>query len=125
LEETAMRLLVLAAILLTLFVRPAAALSEIQGLVQYDCQTATCSFLCTGTNTNLNVSYRQALVFQWKDHVRRLWIAVNDVQYVLGDDVTCKFEGKPSFTFPSSPLPPVQPPCVCIGNQCNPPGCRP
>ena len=104
---------------------PAHALSEIQGLVQYDCDQ-NCNAQCTGPQTTFTVTYRTLLVFQWKDHVRRLWLTANDQHFVLGDDVTCKFEGRPSFQFGSSPLgPPPRPACVCIGNQCNPPGCGP
>lgn len=105
---------------------PALALSEIQGLVEYTCPAGqTCKAECTGPNTSFAVTYQQLTVFQWKDHVRRLWLAVNNEQFVLGDDTTCKFQGTPRFQFSSSPLgPPPQPPCVCIGNQCTPPNCR-
>jgi hypothetical protein len=104
---------------------PAAALSQIQSLVQYDCQAASCKAVCTGPNTGFTVDYRTLTVFQWKAHIRRLWLAANDRHIVLGDDVSCTFEGRPTFEFDSSPLPPVKPACTCIGNQCTPPGCRP
>lgn len=122
-----MRRFLLTALFLGPCAAPASALSEMQSLVQYDCQQPTCSLQCTGPNTNLTLTYRTLTVFQWKNHARRLWIAVNDTHHVLGDDMTCKFEGRPTFEYGSSPLPPVKPPCVCIGNppQCNPPGCRP
>ena len=86
------------AMLLSLGALPAKALSEIQGLVQYDC-AQDCTLKCWGTGSNIELTYRTLLVFQWKDHVRRLWISVNDTQYVLGDDTSCKFEGRPSFRY--------------------------
>jgi hypothetical protein len=124
-REAKMRRLLIAALYLGLSVAPAAALSEMEGLVQYDCQTPSCNLACTGPNTNLAAAYRTLFVFQWKSHPRRLWIAVNDAQHVLGDAVTCRFEGKATFQFGSSPLPPPNPGCTCIGNQCTPPGCKP
>lgn len=100
------------------------ALSEIQPLVQYDC-TQDCNLKCWGTEGNIDVTYRTLTVFQWKDHPRRLWIAVNNTQYALGNDTSCKFEGTLTFKFQTSPIPPVTPPCICLGNQCTPLGCRP
>jgi hypothetical protein len=118
------RLLTLIAFL-SLGALPAKALSEMQGLVQYDC-TQNCNLKCWGTAGNIDLTYRTLLVFQWKDHVRRLWISVNDTQYVLGDDTSCKFEGTPKFKFQTSPLgPQPAPQCTCIGSQCFPPGCSP
>jgi hypothetical protein len=120
-----MRRILMLALLLGMGAVPVKAFSEIQLLVQYDCQKPTCNLVCTGPNANLALTYSTLTVFQWKNHVRRLWISVNDTHHVLGDDMTCKFEGRPNFEFGSSPLPPVKPPCNCSGNQCNPPGCRP
>jgi hypothetical protein len=118
------RLLALIA-LLSFGALPAKALSEMQGLVQFDC-TQDCSLKCWGTAGNIDLTYRTLLVFQWKDHVRRLWIAVNNTQYVLGDDTSCRFEGTPRFKFQTSPLgPPPSQQCICIGGQCLPPGCSP
>ena len=107
---------------------PASALSEIDGLVRYDCESPNCTAQCTGPSTTLSIPYRQLLVFQWKEHVRRLWIAVGDKHYVLGDDTTCMFEGKASFQTSSSSLgPPPQHnhPCFIFPDgQTSPPGCR-
>jgi hypothetical protein len=118
------RLLVVAFAALALGTLRADAQSEIGVLVTYDCEQPTCTLRCTGDNTNIAENYKRATVFQWKDHVRRLWISVNNVQYVLGDDATCKFEGKPTFKWATSPLPQPTPACNCIGNQCFPPGCK-
>lgn len=81
-----------------------------------------------GNDGNIDLTYRKLTVFQLKDHPRRLWIDVNNTEYVLGDDTSCKFEGTPSFGVQTSPLgtSPLQPPpqqCICIGGHCNPPGC--
>lgn len=112
-------------VVLGLFPMPANAYSEMQPLVEYVC-TQDCTLKCWGTDGNIDLTYRTLTVFQWKDHPRRLWIAVGNTQYVLGDDTSCKFEGKPTFQFQTSPLgPPVAPQCICIGSQCTPPGCRP
>jgi hypothetical protein len=120
-----MRRFLMAAVFTALCTSPAGALSEMQALVQYDCQAQACTAQCTGPQTNFSVAYQTLTVFQWKDHVRRIWIAANAEQYLLGDDTTCKFEGRPTFQFNTSPLgPPPAPQCVCIGAQCNPPGCR-
>lgn len=100
----------------------ASALSEIQALVQYDC-TQDCNLKCWGTEGSIDLTYRTLTVFQWKEHPRRLWITVNNTQYVLGDDTSCKFEGTPKYKFTTIDIPPVRPPCICIGGQCNPPGC--
>jgi hypothetical protein len=101
------------------------AYSEIQGLVRYDC-TQDCTLQCWGTGVNIQLKYRTLTVFQWKDHVRRLWIGLADAQYVLGDDTTCRFEGKPTFQFETSQFgPQPNPQCICFGNVCNPPGCGP
>ena len=118
------RLLTLLAVL-TFASLPAKGLSELQGLVQYDC-TQDCNLKCWGPEGNIDLTYRTLTVFQWKDHVRRLWISVNNTNYVLGDDTSCRFEGTPKFEYQRSNLnqPPISPQCICIGNQCTPPGCN-
>lgn len=120
-----MRRWILAAIFL-FSATPTFALSEIGTLVQYDCEAGqTCNAQCTGPSVNLSFpNYRNLTVFQWKDHVRRLWIAVGNKHYVLGDDTNCTFEGKPTWKYETSPIPQPHPGCTCIGNVCTPPGCN-
>lgn len=118
-----MKSIIFAGMLSGMLASQALALSEMSTLVQYECEASSCTATCVGPNTNLTLNYKQATVFQWTDHPRRLWVALADGHHVLGDDVTCRFEGKPTFKFGTSPLPPVHPPCICIDNVCTPPGC--
>jgi hypothetical protein len=81
--------------------------------------TPACDLKCWGPGgTTIQVEYREAYVYQFKEHPRRLWLSVDGRRYVLGDSETCQF-GNP----PTVPINPPPPQCTCIGGVCNPPGC--
>ena len=79
-----MRRMLMASMFVCLGVGPAAALSEVEGIVKYDCEKTACSIKCSGANTDLSFTYKTLFVFTWKLHSRRLWLTANDAQYVLG-----------------------------------------
>ena len=91
---------------LWLGVLPVAAQNDSPGIVRYDCEKPVCNVRCAGKNTNLALKYKTLTVFRMKDHPERLWITVDDDQYPIADDATCKFEGKPIYEFgPATPAP--------------------
>jgi hypothetical protein len=97
---------------------------------QFLCPAKNCTTQCVGPGgpqTITNYGNLSAYVITQPD---RLWLNLDNVtMIVLGVGDRCTFAGTPLKMVPaaggSSSLPPVTPPCMCIGNQCNPPGCGP
>jgi hypothetical protein len=70
-------------------------LQSIEKLSIFRCESGkTCSLKCWGAGGDLTDSYKELLVYQFKDHPRRLWLILdNQRNYVAAVDQTCKFEG--------------------------------
>src|ERR1700694_4089809 len=101
-------------------------------LQNWVCPGGTCPTQCNGPAGAVTITAHDVKVFQFTVHPRRIWLDADGQIYVLGDDDRCHFGGATStpigFVSPPpevDPIPPVNPGCTCIGNQCTPPGCKP
>lgn len=98
-------------------------------LYQFVCggQSApACVAKCLGPGGPLEVSYRDKLiVFQIKEHPRRIWLNADGLRTLVGDDYSCQFPSVPAVptdgsavTVPNTNLNVPQRQKTCVGNTC-------
>jgi hypothetical protein len=102
----------------------------INGTQQEDftCPAANCTTVCVGPGGQQSISNYRDLSAWMIGQPDRLWLMMDSSRViVLGVGDRCTFAGTPRVI--SAPtevivIPPVPPQCTCIGNVCNPPGCK-
>lgn len=100
-------------------------------IADFTCPTASCPTTCQGIDgTSLQIDAKLVRVYQYAVHPQRVWLSADKVVYLLGENVSCEFDGQTTIPFaqrppiPGTKLNPPQPQCTCIGNSCTPAGCR-
>lgn len=70
-------------------------LKPIDQMLKFSCPAGqSCKVKCWGAGGDLDQSYTNVLIYQFKDHPTRMWLYVDDkYSFVLGVDQTCKFDG--------------------------------
>lgn len=102
----------------------------IKGTLQEDfsCPAGNCTTVCVGPGGQQSISNYKDLSAWMIGQPDRLWLMMDSSRVVvLGVGDRCTFAGTPLIIGQPTevdPLPPVAPPCTCIGNSCTPPGCR-
>jgi hypothetical protein len=98
-------------------------------LYQFVCggpSAPACVAKCLGPGGLLEVSYRDKLiVFQIKEHPRRIWLNADGLRTLVGDDYSCQFPSVPAVptdgsaaTVPNTNLTVPQRQKTCVGNTC-------
>jgi hypothetical protein len=68
-------------------------------------------------NQDVKVKYKEIVVYQYKEHPKRIWMSVDGWPYLLGQSDGCKFGNPPSTPLASqaqpqpqgTPLPQINP----------------
>ena len=86
-----------------------------------------CTMRCWSGGEKVEFKYNELIVFQYKEHPRRIWFTADKKPGILGDDATCDFGHYPSVPIgrPSSgsAIPPIsldglKPGTACVGEAC-------
>lgn len=103
---------------------------RVSGTLQEDfsCPGGDCTTICVGAGGQQSIANYKELSAWMVGQPDRLWLVMDNARViVLGVGDRCTFAGT-AYTISSptevDPLPPVNPGCTCIGNQCTPPGCK-
>jgi hypothetical protein len=117
-------------ILIALATSSVAFAGTINGTLQEDfsCPAGNCTTSCVGPGGPQTITGYKDLSAWMVGQPDRLWLQTDNGRViVLGVGDRCTFAGTP-YTIGQPPevvpLPPVNPGCTCIGNVCNPPGCK-